>query len=829
MIDPNKLQQFITAAKAKGYKDEDIASLIQQKSGAQNFNTEPTSTQTVAPEKSGGVVGSIANFLTPRIKGVVDIVTGGYKLGKGVLGGEDVIGKVGAQQKDQGAKMRELALMARNENDPLKKAALLAEGRSVSAGIEKTGGELSTQVEDYRAKSGITEGDLKDQGKTDVLTDTGYNNPLHPDMNTPRKTLISFNNANLKFASRKSVGVMGEAATWLMPTAKALEGASLVQKVMTGMANGAASGAVSGITDTDSSEEWWKRTMKGAGAGAATGGVIAGVFGAGSKIKEAVEKRPVNMLNRIIGWAPSETAKFKHLTGLDPSKEIVARDVQNWKPGMTGQDLVDYFVKRKNEVMGKLDDALTKQPGGVAHQTVIEELSSMLKKLAPEQGNIGTSGAVEALQLTIDDIAKWPTTDGNLTWVQIQSLKTKFQGLGESAFGDSGTTNITTSTFASVSDFFKRQLEKGIDSEDVKNLNQLTQLYDMAYKKMGQSIVRGDKAISGDLVQKLLQSFPAMAGLNAIATTSNPVAGAVAVASVGGLQALRTLWNKKETQIALIRKIKSNGTGMFKNVDMGVVAQGIQDALTKKFSQQNSDNGGVSSAPTSEQTAIPGAPEAPTAPEKTYDVKNSKTGEIIQVPESGLKEYGFGENSAAGAPSGNGLPTQEEIGLAMLADLQATGGKNITELKAIAAQVETVNGVTKETNSQRLQESLEKGLGVMENLYFSKDGKSLSIGKTSVGITGVLKAGEQSIKKITNQELSDKVKSYNNMRSLAAGLVNQARGAGVLNAGEYEVMMANMPTEYSSEKSARDWFTNIREMLVKNPFIAPQGTQVGVQ
>lgn len=790
MIDQNKLKLFTDAARAKGYKDDEIASVLRAKTGAEQFNTTPTP----APEaKPQNFLQKAGQFLFPRMKSM-------YDAGKGAIGLNKTVTKTDEELRKQAEAMRQLALQARNEQDPVKKEALLAESRAISAGIESKSGGLSNEVEAYKTKSGVRDSELADTSSAGKL--------LGKDLTM----------GNLKFATRKGVAATGEALAWAMPTAKVAKGAGIVKNIMAGAATGAGAGAISGITDTESTDEWWKKAGKGAISGGIVGGAVGGAFGGLGKIASSLSKKPDNMINRVIHWkSPTEMANFKKTSGLDPTKEIIARDVKNWTQGMDGPALTDYFWGRKDEVMSELTDALSKAPGGLSKQEVLAFLTSQADNLAPGKVNLGSKPALEALSGIMEEVAQLPD---NLSWVDVQKLKSQLQELGSAAFSPTGTATPASKALAQASDFFKDAIEKNVKDVGVKQLNSLTQMYHMAAESMGATVEREGVKMSNDLIQKILTSFPAMAGVNAAAAGGSAGASAGAFAAVGGMMGLRRLWQNVSTQTKLASMIVK-ATEKMKDVDGTAVAQAIQDAITKKFSQQNTDP---------EPTTAPGKADVtagaePSAPEEMYDVKDTQTGEIKQVAASKLKDFGFDEQGG----DDSGLPSMEDIGVAMVADI-AAGGKNMTELTALATHLEKMNKVKSETNPERLQASLKQGLKVMEDLYFPATGKSLSLGDKTVGVTGVLKMGGRAVGKITNQELADKIKSYENMRSLAAGLVNQARGAGVLNAGEYEIMMANMPTEYSSEKAAKDWFANIREMLVKNPFIAPQGAvSEGVQ
>lgn len=118
-----------------------------------------------------------------------------------------------------------------------------------------------------------------------------------------------------------------------------------------------------------------------------------------------------------------------------------------------------------------------------------------------------------------------------------------------------------------------------------------------------------------------------------------------------------------------------------------------------------------------------------------------------------------------------------------------------------------------ETNADLTQ--LNNAVAEMKRLYGAGTDQSLSQGGTTVGLTGVLGRLGQDIRKGTDQDYVNRLQEYKQMTALAAGILNQARGAGTLNAGEFEVMMSNMPNEYSSEEQATAWFDNVLQLLSK--------------
>lgn len=180
-------------------------------------------------------------------------------------------------------------------------------------------------------------------------------------------------------------------------------------------------------------------------------------------------------------------------------------------------------------------------------------------------------------------------------------------------------------------------------------------------------------------------------------------------------------------------------------------------------------------------------------------------------------EQGSGMATAsATADSATGY-TVKELATA-LSKAQMDGNKKaVAELQKLYDIEKDYQKTTKASATQgkaeKQNKSFTNSIDQLEKLYFPKDGGTLSVGNTTVGVGGAMNKAGAVVKKNTNQEFADRLNSYKQMASLAAGIINQARQAGTLNAGEFETMMANMPNEYTSEKAAKNWFANIRTML----------------
>lgn len=162
----------------------------------------------------------------------------------------------------------------------------------------------------------------------------------------------------------------------------------------------------------------------------------------------------------------------------------------------------------------------------------------------------------------------------------------------------------------------------------------------------------------------------------------------------------------------------------------------------------------------------------------------------------------------------------EQLGKALTAAQLAGDTAAVKELKMLYELESNYQAKQKKsataTKAERLNSVLEKSIDSMQKLYFA-DGGSLSAGSTTTGVGGIVAKGKQAAKKALSQDFSDRLVSYNQMKTLAIGVINKAREAGVLNAGEFEQMMAATPNEQTSEKVAKQWFKNVKDLLVNSP------------
>lgn len=149
----------------------------------------------------------------------------------------------------------------------------------------------------------------------------------------------------------------------------------------------------------------------------------------------------------------------------------------------------------------------------------------------------------------------------------------------------------------------------------------------------------------------------------------------------------------------------------------------------------------------------------------------------------------------------------------MLAGEILNGNISASEAEAVLSLL----GMGQDQQQSEDEALLGNAINQMEALYGVGTEDSLSIAR-NVGIGGLLNMAGRTIGKGFNQDLIDRKTAYDQQKALAAGILNKARLAGTLNEGEYQVMIANMPDEYSTEEQARAWFDNVRKLFLSGGY-----------
>jgi hypothetical protein len=179
------------------------------------------------------------------------------------------------------------------------------------------------------------------------------------------------------------------------------------------------------------------------------------------------------------------------------------------------------------------------------------------------------------------------------------------------------------------------------------------------------------------------------------------------------------------------------------------------------------------------------------------------TGQFSDMP-GDLTFEQFQQLQGGGEPQENVQDLRRE----MMSQLVGEG----VDIKEAIAYAEAYYPEEEGAEEDKEAKTLRDGIDKLEQLYGAGTDQSLGVG-TTTGFGGILDSLNQRVKKGFDQGFNDRMREYQQMQSIVLGVVNQARGAGTLNEGEFKTMMQQMPNEYTRDEVAQEWFRNIREVL----------------
>lgn len=431
------------------------------------FQKQNTGNGYKVPDTDKPLLQDIVDFLLPRATKV------GQQIGTG-LGIRSQDFEAAEQSRQQAMEMnRRVTARAAQEQDPQKRAELLQVARQSAGNLDTNTTEFLSQIMTSE-NSGVTEKDLA--------------------------------KGNLGNALNQGVSLAGETAAWLSPAGKSLKGASTLQKAGSSAATGAKVGAILGLTDSQSDNRL-KSGATGAASGAATAGALSLAGSAASKVFDATKESAASNLRKIIRPAPSATAEFRATFGVDFADEILKKDGKNIS-GMNYDDLIPYF-RNKRQAAGKLIDVeLASSDKTISKDVLATKIQELIDNLAPGKGNVGTSGTVGKLQGLLKDLGDNPS---ELSLVQANNIKRQIQDLADEALSPDGKATADSRKIGELATFWKKEIEKL--HPQIKELNRDAALYRLVDKGTRNTAEREANKITTSLVDKLLQTVPALAGL----------------------------------------------------------------------------------------------------------------------------------------------------------------------------------------------------------------------------------------------------------------------------------------------------------------------------
>lgn len=784
MLTQSQINSFKTWARAKGFTEIEIANEVARKNQEEaRQNVSPTKSQPSAlpsptqmikntntatnleqPVKKQGIVSKVGNFLIPRTTKLLETVKGTFDLDKN----QKAFEKTNNQLSEQSRKYISLAM---NEKDPIRKKEYLSKSRELSQIVLQNTENFGKRIDDFQKQANISD--------TDNIT---------------------------KYSARQGVGIAGETASWMLPInklvpgAKLISGIPLVGKIIKSGIEGGIIGTISGITSPDDIDlnerlDLTKKTAK-------TGAIVGGALSTATSLAEV----PINIVKKFVNnnqgriynlfrITPSARAEFRKSTGnMNFAEEIIKRDAKDMA-GKSYTELLEHFTERKQTALNTISEELTKIKKTVDKNEIIEFINKQKNNLNPKRGNVGQSEAVQKLNGVLEELKENPN---KLSLKQLNNIKRQLQDAGEAAFSPNGSPSPSTKALAKVSTFIKDILER--EQPKLKEMNKLVQLYSLAKSSIEKTGDREASKISNDIVQKFFQVLPGGAGF-ALAGAPGGVLGLVAGGLVGSARVKYFDSTVQTRLISLFQEvsekqgIKNAGTFAKKIVDE--ISKVIVRKATQGETQTNkadnvmqeeigSNNGLVDSIikESGGVTTEPSSQEKQEVKNEVVRIRNKQTGEIKEVLRTDLGQYGLGQDqNKEGA-----IPNEKDLLLAMVIDLQTTGGKNIPELKTIFEAYQEVFDKDKDKEPTAADRKRINAINTAEGIFGQVEELALTAPE---GIEGFVKGNIGSIPGVdagSAEDLTRVTKGY--AKAIASAFAGEV---GVATDSDIERWLGLMP------------------------------------
>lgn len=276
---------------------------------------------------------------------------------------------------------------------------------------------------------------------------------------------------------------------------------------------GLLSGAATGATTPEqlSPGQRLVKTLTGAAGGGVTGGVLKG----GGAITNAVSGSGKRLITQVFRPNASELRDFKKFSGgLDFADEIIKRDLPFIK-GKNGQQILEYYSNKVNELNGASDDFLK-----LANKQVEKKdlLALVDKSLQGRQGRVMQDAANSSLNKLREDITSLPET---VDLVTVNQIKRDLQTAGKAAYGPGGNPSPASEAMSSTA----RELNNLLESKapGIKDVNKASQFYHLAKDSVERKVNQAAGSEGGIISQLLIGG--GAAGVATGALTGNPALG----------------------------------------------------------------------------------------------------------------------------------------------------------------------------------------------------------------------------------------------------------------------------------------------------------------
>lgn len=782
---PDKIAKFTAAAKASGHKDDEIAQFIAEQSRAEANAPAPVAEE----EPKKGFLQSVGEVFNRGLTQTIGMVTGAPKLGAEVA-------KADEQVKLRGDEMRKLALQARTETDPIKKQSLLAESRRLSSETEKLGAGATKATEKFQNKFDITDKDVE--------------------------------GGNTAFALKRGAKTAIDTGIMLMPSSKLIKtvgGASKIAKVTSGAINSAITGATISALDEATTleditpEERFQRTVDAGLWGAGIGGVM----GAGGetfklvKDKLFADKKISQQVAMMFTPKTSDKLRFENSFGASfedefKQRDLVALSALAKKGQVTEKEIAQYMESKSKEFITtkkELLKTMTSKTGGAPKEKIVETLRRVASEWAVN--NELSPEDVKALNQKIKIIAN--SKQATIPWEKVDDFRSQFGSLGEAAYKLGGKESI----FANAETAIRNMVEEaGSQVGNIKALNKGINYYILAGNSIASKGANELKKVANDITQFTLQTLPIMAagglvGQQAMSGNLGSEDFAVAGGTIGAValgKGLRLNMASPAGRLKMASWLEKNAAKLTQSPKL--IQELIQRIGNSSVIKTGKDlmMGTPEPAPTPTieplPTTAPGmenvTAQAPGAAEQMFDVKDSKTGKVTQVPQSQLSKYGINVPTAGAS---EGTMTKEEVTQNIIAAAQAGDSKGVTRwTAALDALVKAGPAADKKTEAQR---SADAATGIAKSALadFTKGGIK----------TGPLALVEEGKSKLGTQGSGDeKTIKFNVKITSLKAMIAKARAGTSFTANEEKMLNRYTPTIGDTSQQLR-----IKLEMLANP------------
>ena len=550
---------------------------------------------------------------------------------------------------------------------------------------------------------------------------------------------------------------------------------------------GAVAGGLQALSEDDTnSQNVINKVLGGSALGGLTAGATEGVIGAGKGIMgllgKGLTQKGESLAVKALRPNPSQVREFEGMAG-----EKFGQFLQ--KRGLVGAN-TDQIMNHTQAFQDGFD-AIVRNPDlkittSELFKSFEKEITRFADSSLPEQQAKG-----EYLQKIMDNLKKKGLGEAQGADV-ISNLKTEAAKLVKDFRGDDATkgklqvlSDIYRSTVQDAADKAGMQVN-GMSVKDAgRELQKLYELSDIAQKQSGLgkgSLPIGLSTLLGSGAGGIVGGPLGMVG-GALATNALNSPAAISGMSKASTGLGRVL--QGAAQNPLMDLIAGGGAQI-----RGQVASHLPGALNSIKPMVNQDQQTNNNEPT--QQLNQGLPPAGSIQQDTQQPAQDQQQQLIQQ--------------------------------ALIFDLLKNKGRNVAQIKTLAG-ILNPQATGEDTKSQAKQKQFEKTINQLESLYGAGTDKSLSV-KSTTGLSGILSRGGREIQKVTNQDYSDRLTQYKQITTQAVGVINQLRGAGALNEGEYKTLVDNIPNEYTSEKAAKSWFKNIRNLFGKDTWAAVENNNI---